>query len=337
MKKIVKTILIAVALLCGLGGIGCMIPPSNDQDPPWITESVKQWTEKIGEQYNCEVGIDWTETPQDSSVIIINIEHTNVSPLEEYVNDSIELITEKLALSYLDEAKPEDIPSYLELKYVNTMEPVHRQTNIPAAKRYFFDVQKRKVIPNIQRLIVFGFEYRQIDTDSEGLWLQRLGGYFSKYYYYNDLKKDRGFVKINENSFKGLDHCEEWETKDPQKIWMANGSIELTQRYIFHHDQEISAVLTYKIYPENEKLRYKDVVRKLTNTARSPKDRYKETYSMDISRNYLSTNYLNYEIKKFGVKVKATADTTSVPWTIRYETAIDDLNFYSDIDYIYEE
>jgi hypothetical protein len=41
---------------------------------------------------------------------------------------------------------------------------------------------------------------------------------------------------------------------------------------------------------------------------------------------------LNYENHQYGILVKATTDTLSVPWTIRYETAIDHPKYFSDVD-----
>lgn len=307
-------------------------------DPPPLTGLEEQWKEKIERNYHCRVvylGCD--EVYQEDSVTYIHIEHTNASPLTAQVSDSIELITGELATSFLDETDPGRTQSHILLQYENLSEPAKRETNIPAAKRCYYDIRQRAVIPNIQRLIVYRFAYRQIDTDGDGLWLQHLGGDLRHYYYFNDLKRERGFQKINEHSYKGLDHCETWETKTPQKIWLPNGSMELTQQYVFHRDLEISTVLTYKVYPEDSTLTYRDIVQKLTMKPRSPKNTYREDYSTAISRNYLSTEYLDYEVKKFGVRVKATADTTSIPWTIRYETAIDDLNYYSDIDYRYDD
>ena len=136
--------------------------------------------------------------------------------------------------------------------------------------------------------------------------------------------------KINSHAFKGLSNCEEYATERPHKIPLKNGRVECFYDFTFYHDQCVSGKIVYKCYPNNNAFTYAEVVRQLTYKA--PVE--KSAITLD-GFEYLSTNYLTYEKTLKGVNVLCVADTSQIPWVIVYETSLEELKYYPDIDYKY--
>lgn len=315
---------------------------ANGPEPPPLTALEKKWKIQTAKKHNVEViylGRD-TEYRQDS-VLYLNIDYSKNQSFYKRVINNIEGLTIDLSHSYLKSVAKDTSLRLILISYSDYKEgkydPQIPGTNRPNNFRCIYNVTRNVVIPQIQRLEIPYFHYRYIDEQQNDLTLSQLGGSLSKSSYFNELTMEKDFKRINSNNFNGIPDCVEYRTGIPQVIKLKNGTIKCYYNYVFHRDQAISAKITYECYPQNKSFNYAEVVNKLTCKPRKQSDSYIEEYSVKINRAYLNEKYLNYEKQLFNVLVKTTADTTSIPWIIEYETSLNHFIYFKDIDYIYDD
>jgi hypothetical protein len=306
---------------------------------------LSKWITKMERKYACSICfIGFDENNQNGTIVSIDIQFKQNSRIASLLSDSIEKITNQLSTSF---PKVEGLNKNGKLKYLlfnYTMKkdvgdyynPYSISTTEPETKRCIYNLKKQRSEPSTERLIIYRFKYLEISDRTNNLELEYMGGNLNKAYYFADLEREYELTKINSNNYKDLSECEEYETKKTQKIILKNGYLECQRNFIFHRNLNLSTVITYLCYPKNERFCYEEVVKKLTNKPIQQTNTTKEEYSGQIYRDYLSTEYLNYEKSLLGYSIKTIADTSKIPWIIKYEISQSKFEYYEDIEMEFE-
>ncbi len=311
---------------------------NNPQRP--LNKTDENWKHKIEKLYQIKIdycGLD--EFWMQDTVFYIDIKYKIGSNFEKEVLNNIEGITEGISKSYIKLTNHKNL-MYIKFSYFNGIENnIQKQieTNQPEKFRCIYSIKRNKVESQVNRLITPRFAYGFIHprTPYSGLSKSYIGSYLSKSGDYIDLFKERGFELINNANFLGLEGCTEYETKIPQQINLKNAYIECFENYVFYNDQNISITLRYECKPLNINFKYKDLVKFLT--IEKKKKFINENYYIKIAKEYLDENYLNYRKELYNVLVTTKTDTSKIPWTIRYQTSLNKLKYYKDIDYCFED
>ena len=307
---------------------GGWTPPSTELE---LDAGELAWKNKVELSYDCKIdfiGLD--DAFMEDSIIYTNIDYKENSVLKKDMNDSIEGITNKIASSFVKSSKTKREQSYISIRYsyVHNYENDSVIYNIPESRTCLYNVSDQKNMPVISKLIIPKFGYFDYLPEKKDLFYFRLGegmwSYFKstshhdslvKYYH---IKEDLKFGKLNE--------CIRYKTKLPTHIELENGWMESHHSFVFYENRCVSALITYKCFPQKNNLSLKDFCRKIAEISpeRLEKSR-KEKWSLaDTIRN---SNY-NFHGKMWGVWVSFKTDTLKEPFTIKYETSLADFNYY---------
>jgi hypothetical protein len=312
--------------LLGMSGIFGSNDPYEQFEFP-LSDSEEVWKDRIERQYQCELGYFGPDIDsREDTMIIVSFALKYNSRLYAQLDKDIETISEKIGDAYVEKTTKKRKQTHL-LFIFDTRHWGEIATNVPQSRSCAYNLKTASVVPGMKRLIIPYYSFCYINDENQHLYVRRLGAHRKNDYYFRDFEKF-GIEKSNSYSYKGLDSCETWETTIPQLIPLDNGHLQAHYQFIFHRGKVISVAISYQCYPENKKFTYADVVEKLRRKLRSRQEMKQD--GIGTCSEYLNPNSLSYENYSYGIRVKASADTTSIPWTIRYETSLEELRFYSD-------
>lgn len=200
------------------------------------------------------------------------------------------------------------------------------------SRHFLFQIDSMKLVTESQRIIVPRFLYKDFDEFSLRPIERVLGTRFTKNSYFSDLHFHSNLPLIDSMDYKELKNCKMYRTKNPLKIPIQGAYLEAYKQFVFYENQHISTVLTYRCYPRTKKFRYENLIQKLKeNSTDFASIKQREKNYTIICKDFLSRYYLNYQKRFDGVLVKVVADTSAIPWTIRYETSLDSIRFKKDL------
>lgn len=295
-----------------------------------LDKKERAWVREIERHYQCKInyiGLDGAY--MNDSIIYITIEYKEHSVLNRALNDEIEEITGYISSSFLDASSTKGKQKQIQITfdYIHNFNNDEIIYNTPLKRKCLYNIRVGKVLSMKKKLLIPKFKYFDFSKENSGLLNFRIGdkmyAYFNYWYENDSLSK---YYSINHGVFNSLDSCVTYTSKYPDKIKILNGYIESYHKYVFCENQCVSVTINYRCFPKNKDIHYSDMFAKVTGISKerithSPVDKLKLIDGLKKSS-------YKYYGKMFGVSISLKGDTLRQPWTIEYETSLDEINFY---------
>ncbi len=299
-----------------------------------LSPSEIKWKKIIENEYECKIDYvgfeDYSlyEDVKDSS-IFIKIKYYDYSILNNQLNDSIEFITSKIGKSFVKHANKKRLKTEKRIFITYTHNQIKSQkilqNNIPEERNCVYDFKKKVILPLSRKLIINKFPF--FHFFKKELYFPKLGEKDIIFYKTDSTVE----TKMNSNyKYKLLDSCVFSEQTKPIKIFAKNLEISYGTDFIYFQNRCIYAKISYQCNPKVNTTNAIDFVRYVTELS-PEKIKYSEEDKLKLVDKLKQSNY-NFNNKLFDFKVVFKVDSTRIPWTIFYETALDEFKFYKSFE-----
>ncbi len=312
---------------------GGWTPPSTELI---LTQKESNWKKQVETNYNCEVnsiGLDGAF--QQDSVIYMLVTFGDNSILKNDLNEDIEIITKKISSSFVISSQNKRKQTHILIVYsfIHNYNKDTVVTTIPTDRQCLYNIKSKTIIPTYKNLIIPKFGYFDFSPRENDLFYYKIGQ--KMYCYFNSSTQNDTLLKYyyvqQQFKFKSLDSCQSYTSKLPYKIEMREGYIESIHKYVFFENKCVSVKVNYKCFPKNKNIKPMDFIKKVTEISpQRLKNSKKE--KLDLIGIIKRNNY-NLQKKLFDVKVKFKVDSLKQPWSIEYETSLDEFKYYKTYEY----
>lgn len=298
-------------------------PPSTEFS---LTQKEIIWKKQIESNYNCEIVFIGLNGDNDyDPYIYLTINFSDNSNLKKDLNTEIESITKKISRTFITSSENKRKQSHIFITYAYKNKNNLVLNNIPNNRNCLYHINSKTIIATNKKLIIPKVKYH--DFYNNELFSFKLG--CSEYYYLKHSDNDsllKYYHIQNPINFKKLENCQSYTNKFPLKIMFKDGYIESIHRYTFYENNCVSVIINYKCFPKNKNLSATDFVKKVSEISPSRLKNSKNDNLDLLSK--IKGDKSNYHRKSYNVVLKFKVDSLKTPWTIEYETSLDEFNYY---------